>query len=554
MKSPLIDKIALFLVAAVLLTLAVVNLCQPNRPTVSEAENRKLATWPEFSLSAMLDGSYFSDIASFFSDTFIARDGMVTLSKRMDLWKSFSLFYERNMTIIMDPNATLPPDDPDDTLPTLPPWTDPSTTLPTIPTTKPTEPTEPTQPTGPTSPTSPTVKPTEPVIPLLLDQMSMNITVGTSQTLTATLGTGYSNLTWSSSDTKVVTVTVNGDNSVTVSAVADKDQATADIIATVTDANGQRFTLACKVTVNVPQIEKPDNVADFLPNGMFIYNGAAYSQSYYGGDGKSQSFATLYDRYAKLFPTAQISVIPAPMATITISDPSVTAKISDEGAILDKMESFMPDSVNFVNLKNILREHADEYLYFKSDHHWTHRGAYYAYYAFVTSRGMTPTDISQFEVKKLNTKYIGSMASYTGDERVKSFYDTIEAYMPTKSCKMTINDPDRWGGIVYRNYCIATNYTSYLAFLMGDNAYTVINVPSNPQDKSILVVKDSFGNTFVPYLTEHYGNIYVVDPRYVSMDLYEEFKDKNLTDIVFLINLQSAANNAWYKYFYNAIA
>jgi len=110
----------------------------------------------------------------------------------------------------------------------------------------------------------------------------------------------------------------------------------------------------------------------------------------------------------------------------------------------------------------------------------------------------------------------------------------------------------QWGTL-RRNYCIDTNYTNYLAFLMGDNGYTVINVPSNPQDKNILVIKDSYGNAFVPYLTEHYGNIYVVDPRYVSMKVYEEFKDANLTDIVFMINTSSANNKAWYNYFYKAI-
>jgi hypothetical protein len=108
-------------------------------------------------------------------------------------------------------------------------------------------------------------------------------------------------------------------------------------------------------------------------------------------------------------------------------------------------------------------------------------------------------------------------------------------------------------GTIQRRYCIDTAYTNYLAFLMGDNGYTVINVPENPQDKSILVIKDSYGNAFVPYLTEHYGNIYVVDPRHVSMDVLEEFKDIHLTDIVFMTNSQSANNSAWYNYFYKMI-
>ena len=83
----------------------------------------------------------------------------------------------------------------------------------------------------------------------------------------------------------------------------------------------------------------------------------------------------------------------------------------------------------FVNLKNVYLQHAEEYLFFKSDHHWTHRGAYYAYAEFVKSVGMEPTPIENFEVKVLTDSYIGSMYNYTGDERVKTFYDTVEAYI-----------------------------------------------------------------------------------------------------------------------------
>ena len=566
----------LFLVAAAVCVIALLNLFQPNRPTVSEQENRYLATMPKLTVGGLLDGSYFSGVSTFFSDTFWNRDAMVGMSKKMDRLKSLAIFKEKEgITVIVDQNATVPPAT-EESLPTLPPWTPPTqkpTLKPTVPTgttgttgvlpTDPTGttgslPTDPTGTTGTTSPiTNPTTKPTvptttiptqptEPVIPLLLDTDSITLTAGASQAITATVGKGYSGLTWTSSNPNVATVSASN-YIATVNAIA---KGTATITATVTDIHGQSYSLQCSITVREPEIERPDNVADFLPSGMIIYNGAAYSQSYFVKN-VATSMATIYDRYALMFPDATVSIVQAPLATITITDTSVSSKVSDEGAILDKTQALMPSSVNFVNLKNVYKAHASEYLFFKSDHHWTHRGAYYAYSEFVKSLGMTPTDISKFTVKTLNTKYIGSMYSYTGDDRVKTFYDTVEAYIPTKACKMTIYGT-QWGTIS-RNWCIATDYTNYLAFLMGDNGYTVINVPSNPQDKSILVIKDSYGNAFVPYLTEHYGNIYVVDLRHVKMNLYDEFKDLNLTDIVFVLNNQSANNSAWYKYFYNAI-
>ena len=553
MKHNPVDKIMLILVAVAISALALFNLFQTDRPTVSETENRNLATMPDFTMDALLDGSFFADVATFFSDTFIGRDPMVALSKKMDRLKSFSLIREKEgISIIVDPNATMPPAT-EEPLPTLPPWTPPATDpkptdpkptdpKPTDP--KPTDP-KPTDP-KPTNPLDPPVPP-EPVIPLLLDQSSLSLTASDTKVITAVVGEGYTGLTWTSSNTNAVIISATNGNTVTITALA---QGNATVIATVRDANGQTYTKECTVTVKDPVIQKPTDVADFLPNGLIIYNGAAYSQAYFVKK-VATNMAAIYDRYALVFPNAQVSVVQAPLATITITDPNIASKVSNEGSILDKTEALMSDKINFVNLKDTFKAHAGEYLFFKSDHHWTHRGAYYAYADFVKSLGMTPTAIEQFTKKTLNTKWIGSMASYTGDDRVKSFYDTVDAYVPTKTCKMTIYGT-AWGTIS-RNFCIDTSSNQYWAFLMGDNGYTYINVPSNPQDKNILVIKDSYGNAFVPYLTEHYGNIYVVDPRYASMDIYEEFKDKGLTDIVFVINSQSANNSAWYKYFYNAI-
>ncbi|MGN1000031.1 MAG: DHHW family protein [Faecousia sp.] len=543
MKHKAIDKIMLILVALVVCTLAAVNLFQADRPTVSETENRNLAQWPEFSLDAIVDGSYFSDIGKFFSDTFYARDSLVSLSKKLDRLKSLSLFFgEGDFVVIIDPNATAPSWG-EETLSTLPP-------LPTLPPTDPTDLTDSTYPTAPnpTDPTEPSApNPTDPPVTIL--DSSVKLDVGAAYVMSAQVADGYGNLVWTIDNDDVLYLTDNGDGTATIKGIAAGEASVS--VAVTNEETGAMVSCTCIVTVSSPVVNKPDDVADFLPNGLFIYDGAAYSQS---GFVKSnvEGMAQVWDRFATLFPNTRITAMAAPLSSITIFDEAVLSNISREDLTQDKMEALMPDTINYINLKATMMAHADEYIYFRSDHHWTHRGAYYAYEAFMKSTGETPRPLNDFDVRVLTDQYIGSMAGYTGDDRVKQFYDSVEVYLPSKACTMTIYDT-QWGNL-QQDYCINLNHKNYLAFLNGDYGYIVINVPENPQDKTVLVIKDSFGNAFVPYLTEHYGNIYVIDPRHADINVVEKFADMDLDDIIFMTNVSCANSASWYNYYLKMIS
>ncbi len=300
-----------------------------------------------------------------------------------------------------------------------------------------------------------------------------------------------------------------------------------------------------------PEIVLPPYVDDgnpiYLDGGFVLYKGAAYTQSFFSAT-QAPKYAEVYDRYAELFPESRISVAIAPLATILITDPDINARISSQSDILDKMEAAITnENINFVNLKNIYNDHLDEYLYFKSDHHWTQRGAYYAYAEFVRSVGFEPTPIEEFEIEIIRENYIGSMYGFTNDYRVKYFVDTIEAYMPRKECTMTIH-----GGVGVTTYktCIITSIKAYAAFIGGDHGYMIINVPENDQDKCIMVIKDSYANACIPFLTEHYGNIIVVDPRYAGdLNVCEAFSEYEFDDILFMVNSSMGNTGAWNRYF-----
>ncbi|MBO7162280.1 MAG: hypothetical protein J6W15_05615, partial [Clostridia bacterium] len=305
-NNKFIDELVLFIFVVLLGSVAILNLCQTERPTVSEIENRNLATMPDFTWDTFLSGKYFADIADFVSDTFIGRETLVSLSKKLDTFKSLSIIYEREgMTVIIDPNAGQGDegdvsDDfslPEFSLPPMPP-----------------EESDVSQESD--------ISGDEPVIiPVKLSADSATFTAGATYLLSATVGEGYENLVWSVTGDAGISIVVNNDGTVTVKG---DSAGNATVTATV-NKDGEAFSAECTITVNAVIIETPSVEApDFLPSGLIIYNGAAYSQSFFSAT-YAPRYAAVYERYAQMFPDTRMNVVIAPLATITITDPEVSS-------------------------------------------------------------------------------------------------------------------------------------------------------------------------------------------------------------------------------------
>ncbi len=559
----IIDVICLSLAAVVVGGIAVWNIAQTDRPTISEMENRKLAEMPEFTVESLFDGSYFRGISAFVSDTFPERDRLVALSKKMDTLKGldYKLGGEDSF-VVLDPtgNADETTDTslldqafenlknpeteaPLETGSSFTPIvgeieTDPVETV--SPETTPSE-------TNLAESTSPETEPaeTEPVYfvkSLTLSKTAVNLTVGSGAVIHAYLDTDNpspGNVKWSLSDASVAAISVNPNGGIDVKGLS---EGTCILRCKYDD----QWQALCEITVTavVPVTPpKQEYTADFLTNGTFIYGDAVYTPVYY-----SASNASYYARTAAYYKTlfgskVRMNVVVAPLSSMVVDNEKVKESIADQGVLFGNMAALMDPSVNFVDTYSLMYEHRNEYLFFKSDHHWTQLGAYYAYAAYAKSVGLTPTPLSEFERRIQNTDYHGTMYMYTQDERVKNFADTVEAYLPTKAHTMTVTGTD--GRTYHYNSSIVEGNKTYVAFIAGDNPYTVINVPENPQDFNVLVLKDSFGNAMVPFLCEHYGNIIVVDVRHSSMNVWEHLKDYQLSDIIFINNFQAALTPAW---------
>ena len=108
------------------------------------------------------------------------------------------------------------------------------------------------------------------------------------------------------------------------------------------------------------------------------------------------------------------------------------------------------------------------------------------------------------------------------------------------------------GKIIY-DESTAPASLKYGAFITGDNAYSVINNPDVTDGSSCIVVKESFGNAFVPFLTDHYQTIYVLDYRYWKGSISQFAQDKGVQDVLFVNNLSAIRSTALVGYLHDVV-
>ena len=215
---------------------------------------------------------------------------------------------------------------------------------------------------------------------------------------------------------------------------------------------------------------------------------------------------------------------------------------SDQAQAEKDILAGMGQNVKTVPLHDAMMAHRTEYIYFRTDHHWTALGAYYAYVQFCGIKGITPHALSDYEV----SQYSGFLGSFYNDggkpDAMSDNPDVVNAYHPvsaTASMKYGSSESSLTGGKVIFDESTAAASLKYGTFIMGDNPFTVIENPEVSNGQSCIVVKESFGNAFVPFLVDHYQTVYVVDYRYYSGSVTQLAKDKGVTDVLFVNNLSA---------------
>lgn len=460
------QKMAIALFAIVLLGGMVLGLLFPLRPTVSEEEKRTLTKFPKFSVSSFLDGSYFSEISLWYSDTYPMRDSLIMADQKV---KSFYGVEQENKIVGGNQSG--------DAIPTI-------------------------------------------VEEDLEKESSEETATETKQ--------------------------------------AEESEEEKEKASTKNDKKEKVRK------VNPPDAKQIDQeFQKQVTAGLYIKDTAAYAIYYYVQKTADLYISTVNNVAKELEGKTNVySVLIPNSSAILLSEEELNGMGgSDESQAIDYYYSRLNDNVKTVSIFDTLKEHKEEYIYFRTDHHWTQDGAYYAYREFCKEKGIEPHGQDFFESKDYGD-FLGSYyfelksAGPKTAKKMKKDPDSIKAYIPkgTNRMKVWTRDGQEHDWALIQNAEEWKIGAKYDLFLGGDNPLTIIENPEIKDGSSCLVMKESYGNVFLPFLVDHYEKVYAVDFRYSDINVLDYVKEHEIDDLILLNNVSIVANNTIINTIHNLLS
>lgn len=263
---------------------------------------------------------------------------------------------------------------------------------------------------------------------------------------------------------------------------------------------------------------------------IVVYNGRAIQL--FGAAGEAATrYAEMVNLYKETFPDLDIYCLVAPTPVDFYLPEEYKKRGNVEEQNIESLGEQLDSTIHFVDAYHELQKHTSKYIYFNTDHHWTGLGAYYAYRAFCKTAGLTPVELKDFEKKKVKRKFLGSLYGVTLDKRLRETRDSVEYYRPPVQSRVFRYDKDSARFVKSRMF---SNVANYANFIGGD--HPAVRIENEEASGKILIIKDSFGNAVAPYLSLHFGTVWVVDYRYFEGNIPDLVKTEGIDAIMFLHN------------------
>lgn len=213
--------------------------------------------------------------------------------------------------------------------------------------------------------------------------------------------------------------------------------------------------------------------------------------------------------------------------------------------INDHLDGIIP-----IDAFDALKGHVNEEIYYRTDHHWTQLGAYYAAKAFAETALVPFDELSAYD-KYEKQGYIGTLyGSSNENPEIGNNPETFFWYIPKREVTVTYYDPDmtneQQGSYFYDPDNFGSTAEWNLTYMAGDGRITHVETGLNTGRK-LMILKDSYADSFAPNLFGSFDDIWVVDMRYCSTSAVQLAKDKGITDLLFCSCTFSATAQNQYK-------
>lgn len=172
-----------------------------------------------------------------------------------------------------------------------------------------------------------------------------------------------------------------------------------------------------------------------------------------------------------------------------------------------------------------LWDHRGEDVYYRTDHHWTSLGAYYGYTSFMAALGMEPVSLDAYKKTVVTEEFYGTTFSNSGVRSIKP--DAIWTYVSGDGVEVTNYFTDKpQAGSLYEPSALEKK-DKYTYFLGGNQPLAVIKNPA-VQGPKIIILRDSYADSMVPFLTQHFSEVHLFDLRYNRSSVPQYIKENGI--------------------------
>jgi hypothetical protein len=251
---------------------------------------------------------------------------------------------------------------------------------------------------------------------------------------------------------------------------------------------------------------------------------------------------------SRAYPELAFSVLPAPASwNVAGAMLPAFAPVDDEGRVISRIREALAGAASVCDPSEVLSDafRSGVQVYYRTDHHWTTRGAYIAYRAWAAQMGLTALAESDFDAVTVTESFYGVNASKAGLPWTPP--DRVEVFLPKDAppVRLTV-EPGKGGATRVTDSLYAAAYLAardkYSYFLGGNNPVVTIDTGA-AGGRTLLLLKDSFAHCFAPFLAAHFERVILVDPRYHRDGLARFFAENEITDVLFLYSAVQLAND-----------
>lgn len=318
-----------------------------------------------------------------------------------------------------------------------------------------------------------------------------------------------------------------------------------------TDTPPEQSTTPAPTTTEKPDVTTEKNVNEIadgvITNGQIVakIDGHYRGISLFSG-GKGTTYANAVNSFKEaLGDTVSVYSMVVPTSGEYYTPSNFDEYNASQYKSLASIESLLSDDVISVEFAayDLLKEHKNEEIYTRTDHHWQPLGAYYAAKAFASAAGVPFADISTMEVHTIKD-FMGSMYSFTSSADLLNDPEDFVYYVPKNSYDTTYYSTSFGDSFTAPFFLESWGINGYSLFMGGDAKIVKITTDMN-NGRRLLVFKDSYGNAEIPFYFNSFEEIYVCDIRYFDLNAIDFIRQNGVTDLLFtMCSFSAVGTNA----------